>query len=127
MAGVWAVAATAVALIALLDTSGDDAKKTAQGATDRIESLESQQEKLTERVDALDTQVEDLAPAGDVSKLQNRLERAEKDAAAAEKEAKDASETVTDIEDRVSTLEDDAAAADDGAGTGGSNDPEQSP
>lgn len=116
-----------MALIALLDTSGDDAKKTARGATDRVESLESQQEQLGKRLDEVDTQVEDLAPAGDVSKLQDRLERAEKDASAAEKDAKDASDTLTDIKDRVSTLEDDAAAASDDAGTGDSNGSEPPP
>jgi predicted nucleic acid-binding Zn-ribbon protein len=110
VAGVWAVAATAVALIALFDTSGDDASKTARNAADRTESLQRSQERLGERLDALDTRVGNLAPAGDVSKLENRLERAEKDASAAKKDATMATDNLTDLEDRVGTLEDDSSS-----------------
>ena len=122
VAGVWAVAATAVALIALLDTSGDNAQKTARGAADQAGSLERRQEQLDKRLDALDTQVEDLAPAGDVSRLQDRLARAEENAAAAKKDAKEASDKLTALGDRVGTLEDDSAGSDDtGAPDDGSN------
>ncbi len=119
VAGVWAIAATAVALIALLDNSGDDASKRAGSAEDQIERVERE---LDGRIDDLEAQLKDLPQSADVSKLEDRLAKAEKDASAAARDAKSAEDTATDLEDRVETLEDDAAAGgDSGSGDGGTD------
>ena len=74
VAGVWAVAATAVALIALLDPSGDDAEKRAGGAEERIADIERS---LDRRVEELEGRIDNLPQSADVSKLQDRLAKAE--------------------------------------------------
>jgi chromosome segregation ATPase len=102
VAGVWAVAATAVGLIALLDTSGDDASKRAGGAEERIDRI---QRSVDARIEDLETRLGDVPRSGDVSKLQDRLAKAEEEAATASRNAKDADEQVADLEERVKTLE----------------------
>jgi len=106
VAGVWAVAATAVALIALLDTSDSDAKRTARGAADRNASLERRQQRLGKRLGALDARIGGLAPAVDVSNLEARLGRVEGAATAAKTAVEQARDELTDLGKRVGTLED---------------------
>ena len=65
VAGVWAVAATAVGLIALLDTSGDDASERAGNAEASVEQTERE---LDKRMDELEGQLDDLPQSADVSK-----------------------------------------------------------
>jgi len=113
VAGVWAVAATAVALIALLDTSGDDAERTATGAVSSAAEVREAQDGLDRRLDELDTRLGDLPQAEDVSNLQTRLSKMEADSKKALTDAGNAEDTVTDLEDRVKALED--APADSGA------------
>lgn len=110
---VWAVAATAVGLIALLDTSADDSAKRAGHAEARVARAERV---LDKRIDDLESSLADLPQAGDVTRLQTRLARAEDDASKAAGDAKSADQKVTDLEDRVKQLEDASRAA---AGTGG--------
>jgi archaellum component FlaC len=115
VAGVWAVAATAVALIALLDTSDGQAEKDADAAANRVAKAERT---LDGRLDALETRLEEVPRSDDVSKLQQRLSRAEKSASDAAESSKGAAEKVGDLEDRVEQLEEDAAS-------GGAADEEQ--
>lgn len=115
VAGVWAVAATAIGIIALLDTSDTDAEKRAADASDRVSALERSVNQQNEKIDALEKR-DDLPQTADVSKLQNRLSAVEDDAAKAAEDAKSADEKVTDLEDRVQTLEDESGTGD---GTGG--------
>ena len=107
VAGVWAVAATAIALIALLDTSDRNAQKVADDAAGRVTRTER---KLGARIDGLEKRLEDLPRSGDVSKLQGRLSRAESDASKAADDAKSAVEKVAELEKRVKTLEDTASS-----------------
>ena len=116
VAGVWAVAATAIALIALLDTSATQAEKDADAAAERVTKVERT---LDGRLDALETRLDELPRSDDVSKLQDRLSRAEKSASDAAESSKDAGQTVGDLEDRVSRLEEDATRP------GGAGDDEQ--
>lgn len=116
VAGVWAVAATAVALIALLDTSGDDAERTAAGAVDSATEVREAQRRLDARLDQLDGRLDGLPQADDVSSLQSRIQRIETDAKEAATDAGSADDKVTDLEDRVQSLED--APADSGGGSG---------
>ena len=117
VAGVWAVAATAVALIALLDTSRGDAERKADAAGERVSRVERDVRGLRgldARVDDLESRLGDLAPTADVTKLQDRVARAEEDASKAAEQSEGADETLTDLEDRVQQLEDDAGG---GSGT----------
>ena len=115
VAGVWAVAATAIALIALLDTSGSDAERDADAAADRIVKVERT---LERRFDTLERRLEGLPRSDDVSRLQERLARVEKSASEAAESSRRADETAGDLEERVKQLEDDADA-------GGAADDEQ--
>jgi predicted nuclease with TOPRIM domain len=105
VAGVWAVAATAIALIALLDTSNSDAQKEADDAASKAAKT---QRELDSRVDKLESQVEGLPTSQDTSKLEERLSKAESDASKAAEDAKRSGQKVSDLEDRVKTLEDTA-------------------
>ena len=107
MAGVWAVAATAIALIALLDTSEGDAQKEADAATRRITAAER---RFDARLDRLDERLENLPRSEDVSRLQQRLSQAETGASEATADAKRAQDKLTALEKRVQTVEDDAGA-----------------
>jgi chromosome segregation ATPase len=113
VAGVWAVAATAIALIALLDNSDDDAEEKAEANAAKVAKSERD---LDARIDKLEGQLEGLPQSEDVSKLEGRLATVERDAKKAAADAKSASGKVTDLEDRVKTLED-AADSDTGDGT----------
>ena len=109
VAGVWAVAATVIALIALLDTSDSQAEKDADAATDRIVRV---QRALDGRFDSLERRLAGVARAEDVSRLQQRLSRVEKSASEAAESSKSADDKARDLEERVEQLEDDASAAD---------------
>jgi hypothetical protein len=105
----WAVAATAVALIALLDGSNDDAERTAGDTAGRVADL---QRSIDTRLRRLESRVEGLPQASDVSRLGDRLARVEDQASSAAKDAKSASDKVADLEGRIEVLEDDAAGGD---------------
>ena len=109
VAAVWAVAATVIALIALLDTSDSQAEKDADAATDRIVKL---QRALDGRLDGLETRLAGLARSDDVARLQQRLSRVEKSASEAAESSKSADDKAGDLERRVEQLEDEASAAD---------------
>ena len=120
VAGVWAVAATAIGIIALLDTSGTDAEKQASDASDRAAAVERSVDQQNAQIKALEKRLDDLPQTADVSKLEDRLSAAEDDASKAAEDAKSADEKVTDLEDRVQTLEDESGTGDGtGDGTGG--------
>lgn len=111
VAGVWAVAATAIALIALLDTSDRDAQKKADAAGGRVARTERKLDGLKTRLDGLRTRLDELPPATDVSKLQGRLSGAESGASTAAQDARSAKEKVASLEKRVKVLEDSADSA----------------
>ncbi len=104
VAAVWAVAATATALIALLDTSGSQAERDADAAADRVLKAERT---LDRRLDALETRLAAMPQSADIEKLQDRLSRAERSATEAAESSKRAGEAAGDLEDRVRQLEQD--------------------
>ncbi len=107
IAGVWAVAATAVALIALIDTSGGRDERRAGDATARRGRVERE---LLRRIGALEKRVDGLAESGDVSRLEERLTRAESDATGAGEDAASAERKASALEDRVKRLEETSPA-----------------
>ena len=99
VAGVWAIAATALAVFALIEANKDDdaARTQAAGELGRV------QRALNDRIDELESRVDDLPTSDDLSKLDNRL-----------KDLEDASDNVgTDIERLGNRLDDLESRVDD--------------
>lgn len=110
VAGVWALAATAVALIALLDDDGDAEQREDRGQV--AADLGELQRSLDERLGELERRVRDSASGEDLQRLDQRLQELEDDvssASAAAADAGDAAEAlgnrVDDLESRLETLE----------------------
>ena len=117
VAGVWAVAATAVALIALLDNDGGDQPRDdgSRVAADLGELRRS----LDERLGGLEQRVRDAASGEDLQRLDQRLQELEDDVSSASASAADAGDAaealgnrVDDLESRIEALEDDSAGGD---------------
>jgi len=113
VAGIWAVAATAVALIALLDTSKGAAEQRAGAAEDRAAEVEKRATKLdrdqrgfSTRIEEVESRLGSLAPLSDVTKLQDRVGRAEENASEANDRVGNAADKANSLEDRVEALED---------------------
>ena len=107
VAGVWAVAATAVALIALLDDDDTEPARDTSGtaAATRVERS------LGRRIDELESQVEDADSSEDLRRLDRRLQQLEDDVSQAGDDARRARESseelgtrLDDLESRVDTL-----------------------
>ena len=73
VAGVWALAATAIAVIALVKANEEDTagQERTAGQISRV------QRTLEDRIDELESRVEELPTSTDVSNLDNRLKRVE--------------------------------------------------
>ena len=105
VAGVWAIAATAVGLIALLDTSGDAAQRAAGQAAGRVATLERGQARLARRARDLQRRLAEVPSARDTETLEQRVAAAEKDSAGAASDAKAAGDRAGKLERRIATLE----------------------
>ena len=103
VAGVWAVAASAVAIIALLDDGDQDSRNDTRAATPG--QLSRVQKDLDDRIDKLESQVEDLPASEDVSKLENRLKEVESGASGTSDDIKGLNGKVDDLEQRVEEAE----------------------
>jgi TolA-binding protein len=102
VAGVWAVAATAVAIIALLDNDNSANK---DRSDDLAADVSRVQRTLDKRIDDLKSQIDDLPQREDVSKLERRLAKVEDESSSAARDAKDAGTKASDLESRVKDLE----------------------
>jgi TolA-binding protein len=102
VAGVWALAATAIAVIALIsgDDSGDD-----QAAGDVARQVSRIQRQLDSRLDSLESRVDRLPQTEDVQKLEDRLREAETSTSRAAEDAKSTNDQLSDLEGRVEELE----------------------
>jgi septal ring factor EnvC (AmiA/AmiB activator) len=102
VAGVWAAAATAIAVIALLQANQDDSKEiTAQTA----KQIERVQRDIDTRLDDIEERLGDLAPAEDVTRLDNRLQKVEQAATKATDRLDTIAGDVDDLQTRVEELE----------------------
>ena len=101
VAGIWAVAATALGVIALLEANKDDSgdQTAAAGELARV------QKQLNSRMDDLESRIDDLPTSDDVSKLDGRLKAVEDDADKTKAAADRLSGRVDDLEGRVDDLE----------------------
>jgi predicted nuclease with TOPRIM domain len=98
---VWAVAATALGVIALIQANKDDegARTQAAGELGRV------QRELNDRIDKLESRVDELPTSDDLTKLESRLKDAEDKADKTAGDVKDLSSRVDDLETRVDDLE----------------------
>jgi septal ring factor EnvC (AmiA/AmiB activator) len=103
VAGVWAVAASAIAIIALLAANDNDSKRSPGAVTGS--QLSGVQRDLDQRIDALDKKIKTLPSSDDVSKLDDRLKTAEDRADGARDDVKAARSDVDDLKKRVDDLE----------------------
>ena len=104
VAGVWAVAATALAVFALIQANraDDEGRDQAVGELGRV------QRQLNERIDNLERRVEGLPTSADLSALEDRLGQVEDDASQATQDVERLSNRVDDLEGRVDELEQEA-------------------
>jgi chromosome segregation ATPase len=101
VAAVWAVAATALAVFALIEANKDDdeARTRAAGELGRV------QRSLNTRMDTLEARIAELPTSDDVSKLDGRLKAVENSADDAATASDRLSGRLDDLEGRVDELE----------------------
>jgi septal ring factor EnvC (AmiA/AmiB activator) len=98
---VWAVAATALGVFALIQANKDDTSGQTQSAAD----LARVQRDLAGRIDDLKAQVDELPTSDDLSKLDGRIKDVEKKADSAGSDIDKLNGRVDDLEKRVDDLE----------------------
>ena len=120
VAGVWAVAATAIGLIALL---ADDESEPARDDSG-VQAAQDVQRSWGRRIDELESQLEDADSGEDLRRLNRRLEPLEEDVSQAAEDAKQANDRAEELGGRLDDLEgrvDALAAESDGGPDPGSN------
>jgi septal ring factor EnvC (AmiA/AmiB activator) len=98
---VWAAAATALGVIALIQANKEDTSGQTQSAAD----LARVQRDLAGRLDDLKSQVDALPTSDDVSKLDNRIKDVEKKADSTGSDIDKLNGRVDDLEKRVDDVE----------------------
>jgi septal ring factor EnvC (AmiA/AmiB activator) len=114
VAGVWAAAATAIAVIALV--KANDAGNEEEAAR-TASQLTQEQKALSRRVDDLEGRLDELAPAEDVTKLDQRLKKVENQATKTGDRVEALGKDLDDLEGRVDDLEQAAESGTDTTGT----------
>jgi len=102
VAGVWAVAATAIAVIALVQANKDDSAEIGAQTASQVGKV---QRDLNNRLDDIEKQLDGLAPASDISRLDKRLKQVEEDVSKSGTQLEKVSGRVDDLENRVDDLE----------------------
>ena len=102
VAGAWAVAATAIAVIALIQANKDDSAKIGARTASQVGHVQRQ---LSGRLDDIENRLDGLAPRGDVTRLDRRLKKAEDDTTKATAKLDKLSGRVDDLENRVDDVE----------------------
>jgi septal ring factor EnvC (AmiA/AmiB activator) len=102
VAGVWAVAATAIAVIALVEANRDDSEKIGARTANQVGRVQRQ---LTERLDDIENRLDEFAPTSDVARLDRRLKKAEDATTKATTKLDKLSGRVDDLETQVDDLE----------------------
>ena len=103
VAAVWAVAATALGVIALIQAN--DAKNNTEGRTQSAADLARVQRDLAGRIDDLKSQVDGLPTSDDLQKLDGRIKDVEKKADGTGSDIDKLNGRVDDLEQRVDDLE----------------------
>jgi septal ring factor EnvC (AmiA/AmiB activator) len=101
VAGVWAVAATALAVFALIEANQEDDAARTQAAGE----LGQVQRDLNNRIDELESRIEELPTSDDVRKLENRVNDVEDAADKTGTTVERLGNRLDDLEGRVDDLE----------------------
>jgi septal ring factor EnvC (AmiA/AmiB activator) len=101
VAGVWAVAATAIAVFALIEANKDDD----EGRTRVAGELGRVQRQLNSRIDGLESRIDGLPTSDDLSKLDNRLKQVEDGADKTSTDIERLGNRLDDLETRADELE----------------------
>jgi septal ring factor EnvC (AmiA/AmiB activator) len=101
VAAVWAVAATALGVLALIEANKEDdaARTQAAGELGRV------QRALNDRIDELESRVDELPTSDDVSKLDGRIKDVEEGADKSATDTERLGSRLDDLETRVDELE----------------------
>jgi uncharacterized protein HemX len=102
VAGVWAAAATAIGIIALVQANKDDSAEIGAQTANQVGKV---QRDLNNRLDDIEKQLDGLAPASDIARLDKRLKQVEDDASKAGVQLEKVSGRVDDLENRVDDVE----------------------
>jgi outer membrane murein-binding lipoprotein Lpp len=107
VAAVWASAATAIAVIALLaaDKARDDNTEAGRQSARTAEQISTAQRRLDARLDQLERRLEQLPSAQELSDLSDSLKRAEAANGRTEDKLDELTGSVDDLEARVESLE----------------------
>ena len=107
VAAVWAAAATAIAVIALIaaDDAKEDNTKVGRQSARTTAQIADAQRRLDQRLDDLEDRLDELASVEDVSKLSNRLERVEAANDRTSDQLEELNGSIEDLESRVESLE----------------------
>jgi hypothetical protein len=100
---IWAAAASAVAILALVDARSQESDKSRTARLER--RLDGLQQDLVARTGRLQSQLRGLPRSQDVTRLDKRLAKVEDNASKASADAKKASAKLSDLESRVKSLE----------------------
>ena len=115
VAGVWALAASAIAIIALLEATKEDKPAGPRKAT--AGELARVQRDVDERIDDLESQMEGLPRSSDVRRLENRLKKVEDQASDTRADARKLGRDLDDLQGRVDDLEQQSTTPEPGANT----------
>ncbi|HEV2075454.1 MAG TPA: hypothetical protein VGR10_04400 [Thermoleophilaceae bacterium] len=125
VAGVWAVAASAIALLALFadDPSGDEERNFA--AAEDVSRLSKRVDRLEGRLGPVSDRQEELS--SDISGLLNRVDRLEQSVPDARAQARENTDMLNSLRDQVVELEDRVAEAESQAESSGGGSRQRSP
>jgi septal ring factor EnvC (AmiA/AmiB activator) len=99
--GIWAVAATALGVFALIEANKEDDS----GRVETAAELARVQRDLAGRIDDLKAQVDELPTSDDLTKLDNRIRDVEKKADQTSSDTEKLNGRVDDLEQRMDDLE----------------------
>lgn len=104
---VWATAATAIAVIALIaaNNAREDNTEAGRQSARTAEEIGAAQRRLDQRLDEIESRLDELASADDVSELETRLNGVEDADTPTVEELEELSGSVDDLEKRLETLE----------------------
>lgn len=116
---VWATAATAIAVFALIAATEarDDNTEAGRQSARTAGQIAQAQRRLDRRLDELESRVGELPGADEVSGLSNRLERLEGATSQSSDELEELSGSVDDLDTRVESLEEEPSNSAEGTET----------
>ena len=118
VAAVWATAATAIAVIALIaaDKARDDNTQAGRESARTAGQIGDAQRRLDRRLEEIDARLDELPTTADLDDLTGRLEQAESEDGRTGDEIEELTSSVNDLETRVEALEEDAPDSAEGTG-----------